>query len=81
AERFGVTDDRQLSSLLLAEKGIATLPGRAFGDKPERMGLRVVTSMVYGTNDEERETTLHSQDPVNEPSVRQALDHVREVLL
>ncbi|MFT8987907.1 MAG: pyridoxal phosphate-dependent aminotransferase [Bifidobacterium psychraerophilum] len=81
ARSLDVTDDTSLSRVLFERFGIAVLPGSAFGDLPERMGLRVVTSMIYGDSDEERLDTLHSSDPLESDSVRNGLERVRDVFL
>ncbi|HEV2583968.1 MAG TPA: aminotransferase class I/II-fold pyridoxal phosphate-dependent enzyme, partial [Ktedonobacteraceae bacterium] len=43
----GITTSNQLARHLLDEWNIATLPGTAFGDKPEALRLRLATSMLY----------------------------------
>lgn len=77
AREYGVTTDAQLSSFLLSQKGIATLPGAAFGDDPSRMGLRVVTSMIYGDDDAQRERALNCDDPLSLEPIRRTLEGVR----
>jgi aspartate aminotransferase len=78
---LGVGDDDSLSRALFERFGIAVLPGSAFGDLPERMGLRVVTSMMYGADDEARFATLSMADPLQAPSVKAGLERVSEVFV
>ncbi|MCH4160353.1 MAG: pyridoxal phosphate-dependent aminotransferase [Bifidobacterium sp.] len=79
AHRLGVSEDESLSHELFERFGIAVLPGSAFGDLPQRMGLRVVTSMMYGTDDESRMETMRMTDPLQAPSVKDGLERVHEV--
>lgn len=81
ARRLGAHTDGQLSATLMDRFRIATLPGSAFGDLPERIGLRIVTSMLYGISDEQRLATLDAGDPLSRPSVSQGLERIREVVL
>lgn len=81
AGKLGVDDDTSLSRELFERYDIAVLPGNAFGDLPERMGLRVVTSMMYGADDEARLQTLHMADPLQSPSVKAGLERIREVFV
>ena len=46
-ERHGITTGDQLARFLLDEWDVATLPGTAFGDRPDALRLRVATSMLY----------------------------------
>ncbi len=57
----GVSTSEELAHYLLNEWNIATLPGSAFGEKPEALRLRLSTSMLYtpsGATYEEREEVL-----------------------
>jgi aspartate/methionine/tyrosine aminotransferase len=60
----GITTSETLARYLLDECDIATLPGTAFGDRPEALRLRLATSLVYArptptaSTEEERETAL-----------------------
>lgn len=81
AKRLAVTNDEMFADALLHKHKIAVLPGTAFGDFPSRLGIRVVTSMLYGATDEERLATLHSANPLSEPSVSDALEQIREAFL
>ncbi|MCG8479738.1 MAG: aminotransferase class I/II-fold pyridoxal phosphate-dependent enzyme, partial [Spirochaetales bacterium] len=42
-ERYGVTGSDELAATLLRERAVATLPGTAFGDRPEALRLRLST--------------------------------------
>jgi aspartate/methionine/tyrosine aminotransferase len=74
AERLGVHTDVELADALLSSERIGALPGSSFGDRPERLGLRLVTSMVYGRSDAERLATLRAADPLQAEPVRSALE-------
>lgn len=50
--RLGVTTSPQLAQYMLDTWDIATLPGTAFGEKPETLRLRLATSMLYGPSRE-----------------------------
>lgn len=57
----GVTTSEGLARLLLDEWDIATLPGEAFGDRPEALRLRVATSLLCvpeAGSPQEREAAL-----------------------
>jgi aspartate aminotransferase len=57
----GVRTSQELASYLSDTWGIATLPGTAFGEPPEALRLRLVTSRLYrakGTSAEEQEELL-----------------------
>ena len=76
----GVRTGDELAWTLLEEHGIATLPGRAFGDDPDRLALRVATSMLYGEDDHQREEALGSDRPAELPWIAASLDTVRTAL-
>lgn len=76
AHRLGVSTDSQLSDALMQHFDVATLPGTVFGDDATRMGLRVVTSMLYGTSRAQRLETLASANPLEEPSVSAGLERI-----
>jgi aspartate/methionine/tyrosine aminotransferase len=46
-QQHGITTGEQLARFLLDEWDIATLPGKAFGDRPDALRLRLATSMLY----------------------------------
>ncbi|MEO8971998.1 MAG: aminotransferase class I/II-fold pyridoxal phosphate-dependent enzyme [Ktedonobacteraceae bacterium] len=57
----GVTTSEELALYLLNKWNIATLPGSAFGEKPEVLHLRLSTSMLYtpdGVAGDERKAIL-----------------------
>jgi aspartate/methionine/tyrosine aminotransferase len=58
----GVRTSEELAHYLLNEWNIATLPGSAFGDKPQALRLRLATSMLYNPDitatEAEREAAL-----------------------
>ncbi len=55
----GIATSDELARYLLDEWGVATLPGTAFGERPETLRLRVATSLLYEPDgypaEEERE--------------------------
>ncbi len=59
--KHGVSTSEELAHYLLNEWNIATLPGSAFGEKPEALRLRLSTSMLFTPGSatyEEREQVL-----------------------
>lgn len=46
-QRHGISTGDQLARFLLDEWDIATLPGTAFGERPDALRLRLATSMLY----------------------------------
>jgi aspartate aminotransferase len=69
-----------LAGHLLDRYGVAVLPGEAFGDHPEALRFRVATSLLYGTTDEDRQTALGSDAPLDLPWIKASLDHLRATL-
>jgi aspartate aminotransferase len=76
----GIETSTQLAAVLLADHGVATLPGTAFGDDPDRLSLRVATPMLYGSTDDERHLALASEHPERLPWVADSLATVRKAL-
>jgi aspartate aminotransferase len=76
----GIETSTRLAAVLLAEHGVATLPGTAFGDDPDRLSLRVATPMLYGSTDEERHRALASEHPEALPWIAASLSTVRTAL-
>jgi aspartate aminotransferase len=70
-EAFSVTTGAQLASLLLEHRGIATLPGSAFGDGS--LSVRVATSGLYGSTDEQRLRALTDPNPAALPWIARQL--------
>lgn len=56
--RFNTTTSDALAALLLDEHGIATLPGTAFGARPEELTLRLSTSLLPAQDDAHAERVL-----------------------
>jgi aspartate/methionine/tyrosine aminotransferase len=58
----GISTSSELARYLLDEWDIATLPGSSFGELPEKLRLRLSTSMLYGPEEpvssDERESAL-----------------------
>jgi aspartate aminotransferase len=79
ADRWSVRTGEDLAHVLLERFDVATLPGSAFGEHPERLTLRIATSMLYGEGDQ-RETALRSPDPVRLPWIAARLDQLETAL-
>lgn len=76
----GAQTSGELAGVLLDEYGVATLPGTAFGDQPERLALRVATPMLYGQSVEQRQAALDSEDPLALPWIAQDLEIISAAL-
>ncbi|MEQ7007512.1 pyridoxal phosphate-dependent aminotransferase [Actinopolymorpha sp. B17G11] len=70
-------DGESLAETLLSKHGIGVLPGSAFGDDPSRLTFRAATSLLYGTDDEQRWAALRDPDPVRLPWISESLDRLR----
>ena len=73
----GVDDGPGLATALLEGPGIATLPGSAFGDATSALRLRVATSRLYGSTQEQREDALTAHDPLALPWIAAQLADLR----
>jgi aspartate aminotransferase len=78
--RDGVTTSEQLAEFLLERHGVGVLAGAAFGDEPEGLRVRMATSLLYGSNDDERWQALRSDDPASLPWIARALDRLGDAL-
>ncbi|MEA2383990.1 MAG: aspartate aminotransferase [Solirubrobacteraceae bacterium] len=76
----GVTTGRELAAYLLERHDVGVLAGEAFGDEPHGLRVRMATSLLYGSNDDERRQALRSDDPTRLPWIRGALDRLRAAL-
>ena len=76
----GVTTGRELAEHLLERHGVGVLAGEAFGDEPAGLRVRMATSLLYGSNDDERRRALQSDDPASLPWIARALDRLGEAL-
>ncbi|GAB3311706.1 aminotransferase class I/II-fold pyridoxal phosphate-dependent enzyme [Epidermidibacterium keratini] len=72
----GAQTSEQLAGVLLDEHGVATLPGTAFGDLPERLTLRIATPMLYGQDLDQRQAALDADDPLSLPWIAADLDAI-----
>jgi aspartate/methionine/tyrosine aminotransferase len=79
-DRHGVGTDVELAALLLDRYGAGVLPGSVFGEAAGALRLRVATGLLYGDNDEQRETALASSDPLALPWIASALTRIEEIL-
>jgi aspartate aminotransferase len=80
ARRHGVTTSERLAGLLLERYGAGTLPGSAFGERPEALRLRLATGLLYGDSDEKQEAALAAGDPLALPWIAAQLARLREIL-
>ncbi|WP_109508959.1 pyridoxal phosphate-dependent aminotransferase [Nocardioides speluncae] len=71
--RLGIRTSGDLAAHLLDKLGIATLPGSAFGDVPERLTLRIATPMLYGPDETRRWQALRAEDPTALPWLAESL--------
>jgi aspartate aminotransferase len=78
--KHGVTTGQELAEHLLERHDVGVLAGEAFGDEPEGLRVRMATSLLYGSNDDERWQALRSDDPASLPWIRGALDRLRVAL-
>ena len=78
---YGIRSSGGLAAHLLDEQGVATLPGSAFGDSPERLTLRVATPMLYGQDDPRRWRALRAADPAGLPWIAESLERLGDSLL
>jgi aspartate aminotransferase len=80
ARRHGVTTSERLAALLLDRYGAGTLPGSAFGERPEALRLRLATGSLYGESDAEQEAALAAGDPLSLPWIAAQLARLEEIL-
>ena len=73
----GINTSTELARELLSSEGIATLPGTAFGDDPDRLTLRVAITKLYGDGDQERTASLTSPAPEALPWVADNLQAIK----
>jgi aspartate aminotransferase len=76
----GVSTGAQLAALLLERHDVAVLEGEAFGDDPSGLRFRMATSLLYGSNDEQRWAALGTDDPVALPWIAGVLERLGETL-
>src|SRR3954447_10808692 len=76
----GVTTGEQLAEHLLERHGIGVLAGAAFGDDREALRVRMATSLLYGTTDDERLRALEAGAPTRLPWIARALDRLERAL-
>jgi aspartate aminotransferase len=79
-EAAGVRTGADLAEHLLERHDVGALAGAAFGDAPEGLRVRMATSLMYGSSDEERLRALAADDPASLPWIRSRLDHLRAAL-
>jgi aspartate aminotransferase len=75
-----VSTGTQLAALLLERHDVAVLEGQAFGDDPSALRFRMATSLLYGSNDEQRWEALGADDPVALPWIAGALERLGATL-
>jgi aspartate aminotransferase len=80
ARRHSIRTGSELATALLRRHRVAVLPGVAFGDDDAALTLRVATSLLYGSNDEQRESALAEPQPQTLPWIDHQLGLVAEAL-
>ena len=80
-EGLGIRTSADLATHLLDEQGIATLPGSAFGDAPDRLTLRIATPMLYGADESRRWQALAATDPAALPWLAESLERLGRALI
>jgi aspartate aminotransferase len=79
--RAGMASGADLARVLLERFDVGTLPGEAFGDAPEAFALRLTTSALYGSTDDERWEALRLADSpalLELPRLREAFARVEK---
>jgi aspartate aminotransferase len=69
----GIDGADALAGWLLERHEIGVLSGAAFGDDPRALRFRMATSLLYGSDDEQRRLTLGSEDPASLDWIAQPL--------
>jgi aspartate aminotransferase len=80
ARRHDVTTSEGLAALLLDRYGAGTLPGSAFGERPEALRLRLATGLLYGDSEARQEAALAAEDPLSLPWIAAQLARLAEIL-
>jgi aspartate aminotransferase len=80
ARRHDVTTSEGLAGLLLDRYGAGTLPGSAFGERPEALRLRLATGLLYGDSEAKQEAALAADDPLSLPWIASELTRLEEIL-
>ena len=78
--RLGVRGSGDLEAFLLDAFGIAVLGGHHGGDDPQALRFRVATSLLYGSDDEQRWSALLSADPVSLPWIAESIARIGEII-
>ncbi len=76
----GIRSSADLATRLLDDHGVATLPGSAFGDAPNRLTLRIATPMLYGPDESRRWQALAATNPAALPWVAESLVQLERAL-
>ena len=76
----GVGSGRELAALLLDRFGIGVLAGVEFGDDEGALRFRIATSLLYGADDEQRQASLDSPEPLALPWIDESLKHLAHAL-
>ncbi|GAB3466072.1 pyridoxal phosphate-dependent aminotransferase [Actinophytocola sediminis] len=70
----------EVADRLLADHGVALLPGVEFGEPASSLSFRVATGQLTGRTDDQRRAVLAADDPLTLPWVAAALDHLTSAL-
>ncbi len=76
----GVDGADALAEWLLERHDVGVLSGAAFGDDPRAVRFRMATSLLYGSDDEQRRRTLDSDDPASLPWISEPLERLAAAL-
>jgi aspartate/methionine/tyrosine aminotransferase len=76
----GIRGSDDLARALIDRHGVATLPGTAFGDQPERLTLRLATPMLYGNDAAQRLRALTSDAPASLPWIAAAIEALDDAI-
>lgn len=79
-KELGIHTSEDLARHLLDTHGVGVLAGSSFGDDPERLTLRVATSLLYGSDEDQRWQALAAADPLTLPWIAENLDFLGHVL-
>jgi aspartate aminotransferase len=76
----GVRTAREFTELLLERWGVGVLAGAEFGDAEDALRFRLATSLLYGSDDEQRAASLAAGQPLALPWIEESLTHLSRAL-
>lgn len=78
--RRGIHDGSSLARHLLDVHHVAVLPGEAFGEEGSALRLRLAVSRLYGDSEEQRWTSMKSDDPADLPWIRSSIEQISSAI-